>query len=210
MWCCTWRHGIFCAVLFVQASCAVIHERTSPAQLTTARMAAWEVHHARLDQLSNWKLKGRIAGKSNNEGFRAGVRWHQQQQAFSIDLLGPLGRKVAVISVQDGQVQLDTSKGEHYVAQDPEMLMQDLFGFALPVNGLHYWVRGVPDPGQDYSIQALDEQGRLKRLRQSGWDIGYERYHEGNPALPAFIRIKGPVLSAKIIIDKWFRNAATL
>ena len=205
-----WRAGIACAVLFVQASCAVVHEHASPVEMTTTRLAAWEIHHAQLGKLSTWKLKGRIAGKSDSGGFRAGVRWHQQQEEFNIDLLGPLGRKVAVISVQDGQVQLNTSKGEHYAARDPEILMQDLLGFALPVNGLHYWVRGVPDPGQVYSILELDEQGRLRRLRQSGWDIGYDRYHEGKPALPAFIRITSPALSAKIIIDKWLRNAAAL
>lgn len=164
-------------------------------------------------QLANiqmWGLKGRVAGRSNDEGFRAGVRWRQQSQAFDIDLYGPLGRKTAVISGQTGDVRVDTSRGEQYSAQDPETLMQHLFGFALPVNGLRYWVRGVPDPQQAYLSLELDAQGRLKRLRQSGWDIGYERYHAGSPSMPAFIRITGPTLSAKIVIDKWFLDAASL
>ncbi len=205
-----WRSGILCAVLWALTACVAVHERPLSVPLKADSLAAWEAHRVLLGKIQKWGLKGRVAGKSNNEGFRAGVRWQQHQQVYNIDLYGPLGRKAAVISGQRGHVQLNTSKGRQYFARDPEVLMQDLFGYALPVNGLHYWIRGVPDPGQAYTLLELDEIGRLKHLRQAGWDIAYKRYHEGEPALPAFIRISSPVLNAKIIIDRWDMNAASL
>lgn len=203
-----WKSGILCIILCILTACVTVHERLPPSLSKAASLAAWETHRARLGKIQTWSLKGRVAGKSNNQGFRAGVRWQQQRQVFNIDLHGPLGRKTAVISGQAGDVQVNTSRGEHYSARDPEILMQDLFGYALPVNGLRYWVRGVPDPGQVYASLELDAWGRLKHLRQAGWDIDYNRYHEGKPALPAFIQISSSTLNAKIIIDGWFLDVA--
>ncbi len=203
------QSGILCIILFALTACTTVHERPPAPLSKTASLAAWATHRVHLDTIQTWSLKGRIAGKSNNEGFRAGVRWQQQQQVFNIDLYGPLGRKTAVISGKEGDVQVNTSRGEHYFARDSEALMQDLFGYALPVNGLRYWVRGVPDPGQVYALLELDAWGRLKHLRQAGWSIDYDRYHEGKPALPAFIVISSSTLNVKIIIDRWFLDAAS-
>ena len=140
------------------------------------------------------------------KGFEQGVRWRQQEQEFDIDLHGPLGRKVAAINGKEGDVQLTTSKGKSYSATDPEDLMQDLFGYSLPVNGLRYWMRGIPDPQQKYASLELDEQGRLKQLNQAGWSIDYNRYHDGEPAMPAFIKITNQTLNANIVIDHWSLN----
>ena len=137
-------------------------------------------------------------------GSRLGVRWEQRLQTFSIDLHGPLGGKTAAISGMAGKVEIQTSRGEHYLAKDPETLMRELFGYALPVTGLRYWVRGVPDPDQEVLVLELDGQGRLRHLSQAGWSIDYNRYHEGSPALPALIEVSGTGLDAKIIVDQWF------
>ncbi len=193
-------------LLFVLNACVTVQEHTLPPDSEIGKQAAWELHRVNLEALQNWSLKGRVAGRSNDEGFRAGVRWRQQRQDFNIDLHGPLGRKVAVIEGKPGDVQLTTSKGESYSAVDPEGLMQDLFGYSLPVKGLRYWMRGIPDPAQTYASLDLDDQGRLKQLSQAGWLIDYNRYHEGKPAMPAFIKISNKILNANIVIDHWSLN----
>ncbi len=198
------RSSIFCAVLLVLAACATVREPPVPLLPDSARQQAWETHHAHLGKLQTWGLKGRVAGKSDDEGFQAGVRWEQRLQTFSIDLHGPLGGKTAAISGMAGKVEIQTSRGEHYLAKDPETLMRELFGYALPVTGLRYWVRGVPDPDQKVLSLELDAQGRLRHLSQAGWSIDYNRYHEGSPALPALIVISSTGLDAKIIVDQWF------
>ncbi|MGI9227820.1 MAG: lipoprotein insertase outer membrane protein LolB [Gammaproteobacteria bacterium] len=201
------RLGILFTCLITLNACVTVQEQTLPPDSEIGKQAAWEVHRVNLEVLHVWSLKGRVAGRSNNEGFRAGVRWRQQQHIFDIDLHGPLGRKVAVIKGKEGDVQLTTSKGESYSAADPEDLMQDLFGYSLPVNGLRYWMRGIPDPQQKYASLELDKQGRLKQLNQAGWLIDYNRYHDGEPAMPAFIKITNQVLDANIVIDHWSLNA---
>ena len=198
------RSGVLCAILLVLAACASVREPPAPSLSDAARQQAWETHLAHLGAMSTWGLKGRVAGKSDSEGFQAGVHWEQYPQSFSIDLHGPLGGKTAAISGRAGKVEVQTSGGEHYLAEEPETLLQDLFGYALPVTGLRYWVRGIPSPGRQVLSLELDARGRLKHLSQAGWSIDYNRYHEGSPALPALIEISGTRLDAKIIVDQWF------
>ena len=187
----------------ILSACVTVTEHQLPPNSEIGKEAAWELHRATLKNLATWKLKGRVAGKSNHEGFRAGVRWHQEETTYSIDLLGPLGRKVAVINGDEELIELKTSKGETYTAEDAETLMQELFGYSLPINGLRYWMRGIPDPDLRYASLELDKLGKLKQLHQAGWVIEYEQYHDGSPALPAFIKLTSKTLNANLKIDQW-------
>lgn len=193
---------LLCTVSFLSA-CVTVEKHPLPPGSEIGRQAAWEVHRANIETLGTWNLKGRVAGKSNNEGFSSGVQWKQLQNNFVIDLFGPLGRKVAVINGQPGSVQLKTSKGEIFAGKDPEDLMQRLFSYSLPVNGLRYWLLGIPDPKQSHSFLDLDEYGRLKQLKQASWLIEYKEYHSGNTVLPALIQISNSTLNANIKVDSW-------
>ncbi len=194
---------IFLVAIFTTSACVTVEKHTLPPGSEVSKQTAWKVHQANIQGLTNWKLKGRVAGKSNNQGFRAGVQWHQLQSNYVIDLHGPLGRKVAVISGMKGNVQLKTSKGEHFEADNAENLMQELFGYALPVDGLRHWLLGVPDPKQPHNTLVLNEQGRLSQLDQAGWSIKYSRYHDGSLVLPALIQISNTTVHANIKVDRW-------
>ena len=202
--------GLFCFSLFIfmLSACVTVQKHQLPPDSEISKQAAWEAHRANIENIRTWKLKGRVAGKSDNEGFRAGVQWNQLQHDFVIDLFGPLGRKVAVITGNQSNVQLNTSKGESFDADDPEELMQNLFGYSLPVNGLRHWLLGIPDPKQASSLE-LDDLGHLKKLNQAGWVIEYKLYHADSPVLPLLIQISNPTLDANIKIDRWTLDAQT-
>ena len=53
-------------------ACVTVQEHTLPPDSPITKQAAWEVHRVNLEALDKWSLKGRVAGKSNDEGFRAG------------------------------------------------------------------------------------------------------------------------------------------
>ena len=195
--------GFLIISLFMLSACVTVEKHQLPPGSEISKQAAWEAHQATVQSLQTWECKGRVAGKSQNEGFRAGVTWKQQPQNFVIDLHGPLGRKVAVITGQQGSVQLKTSKGQQFEADDPEELMQTLFGYSLPVDGLQHWLLGVPDPDQAHLNLVINEHGQLMQLNQAGWLIDYKRYHESTPALPALMQISNPDLNANIKIDRW-------
>ncbi len=193
--------------ILLLSACVTVEKHQLPPDSEISKQVAWELHQANIQTIQTWKLKGRIAGKSKKEGFRAGVQWNQLPHEFAIDLFGPLGRKVAVINGSQGNVLLKTSKGENFEANDPEELMQRLFNYSLPVNGLQHWLLGIPDPKQPHVLLELNELGYLKKLNQAGWIIEYKRYHDGNPALPSLIQISNPTLDANIKIDRWTLGA---
>jgi outer membrane lipoprotein LolB len=192
--------------IYFLCACVTVEKHTLPPDSEINKQANWELHRASVQNLKTWQLKGRVAGKSKDEGFRAGVNWNQLQQDYIIDLHGPLGRKVAVITGKQGHVHLKTSKGESFEAENAEELMQNLLGYSLPINGLQHWLLGIPDPDQAYASIVLNEYGYLQNLKQADWLIDYKRYHESTPALPALIQISNINLNANIKIDHWTLN----
>ena len=64
------------------SACVTVEKHPIPVDSEINQQALWETHKATLQTLESWNLKGRVAGKSNNEGFRAGVHWQQLQYDF--------------------------------------------------------------------------------------------------------------------------------
>lgn len=77
---------------------------------------------------------------------------------------------------RNGAVLRDAEQNIYRNASAEELLMRTT-GFRLPLDGLDYWVRGLPAPGSE-AERELDVWGRLVRLRQLGWDIEFLEYGE--------------------------------
>ena len=89
--------------------------------------------------------------------------------------MGPLGRGHLQMVLDRQGAELRDADRRVWRAENPEVLLYRATGWTLPLNGLNYWVVGLPVPAT-VSTQQLDAQGRLKRLVQSGWDIQFLGY----------------------------------
>jgi outer membrane lipoprotein LolB len=166
--------------------------------------AAWDSRQAMLLELQRWKMDGRIAVRLENEGWQAGMHWHQQDDHYEMDMFDPLGRKVARLMGGPLGVNLKTSRGESAQAADAESLMRKLLGYSLPVSGLRYWVLGIPEPHSHAQRLALDKFGRLVSLRQSGWDISYQRYKITDSFdLPKKMILINQEVEIKVVVSSW-------
>ena len=152
----------------------------------------------------DWALDGRIAVQSGNEGWHAGLRWVQTGVAFRIELSGPLGQGAVRLWGDAAGVTLERADGLRDHAADAAVLLERLTGWALPVDGLRFWVRGRAVPGRP-AHWAYDDAGRPLRLRQDGWDIRYTAYQAppADAGLPRRIELVRDGLQAKLIIDRW-------
>lgn len=139
------------------------------------RQAAWRSHLAKLSTNRSWSLRGRVALHTEDRGWQASLRWVKSKSGQRIQLSGPFGGGVVTLQQNEDGVVLRDSRGNEYMDRDTERLLQRVTGWQLPVNGLQYWVRGRTIPGKDAEVE-LDNQGRLKRLRQNRWDIRYLAY----------------------------------
>lgn len=169
--------------------------------------AAWAARETVLRQLESWALDGELSVHTDEEGWFAGVSWRQDGERFRIDLKDSLGRIVARIESDGRRVTLTQHDGSRTRAATPENLMREIYGWALPVSGLRYWVLGIPGPdraGQSQRRYKLDDRGRLAVLEQAGWLVDYEGYQDFEPvSLPEKISVAGHDLRVKLVVDSW-------
>jgi outer membrane lipoprotein LolB len=174
---------------------------------------AWQAHSARLVPFDAWEIRGRMALRADAEGWHASVVWMRQGDRHRIDLSGPLGRgHMRLTRNRDGAELRDADQKIYRNASAEELLMRTT-GYRLPLDGLDYWVRGLPAPGSD-AERELDAWGRLARLRQLGWDIEFLEYDEyAGLELPSRLfarRLDGTgssahddVFEVRLVIERW-------
>lgn len=157
-----------------------------------------------LDTLpTHWQLNGRLSLTQGETGWHGGVDWLQAATAFRLRVSGPLGQGGFLLSGDDREVLLTDAAQQTYRAPDAETLLTDVTGWILPVTGLRYWIRGVPDPAMQFEAE-LDSEGRLAQLSQAGWTIRYTRYHTiGTGRWPARLALAREDVSLRMVIDQW-------
>lgn len=178
---------------------------TRPPMPEGGRDQAWQHHQDRVAELTQWELKGRIALRLQNEGWTASVHWQQEQGAYLIRLIAPWGQGVYNLRGDGNAVQLRMPDDRLLYAQDPETLLRENLGWQVPVEGMVYWVRGLPSPGSTPDSLNLDKRGRLQALRQDGWRVHYDRYglFSGGVALPEKLTIERDDVRVRLLIHTW-------
>lgn len=177
----------------------------TPPSLSPEAATAWTARQNRLARISTWQADGRIGVVSGQDGWHANFQWAQQNSGYRIDLIGPLGQGRVVVESDGSEARVQTQDGQSWTAPDADALLEQNLGVRLPVNGLRYWARGLPEPGSTPTLQT-DAQGRLTRLEQNGWVIEYPAYAPTsmlNLDLPERIVARRQDLSVKLIIEQW-------
>ncbi|QKT02857.1 outer membrane lipoprotein LolB [Ectothiorhodospiraceae bacterium 2226] len=202
-----WRAGLLGTALAALVAlglggCATPGERAVGAAERERAEAALAARQAQLAEWAVWGVRGRLAIRSAHEGWHANVQWQQDADHYLIDLVGPMGQGAVRLSGDPYRVVLD-SGSEQRVAASPEALLEENTGWRLPVNGLRYWMRGLPQPGALGRFE-LDAQGRLLELEQDGWHIAFQRYTDvRGVAVPDRLALRHADLRVRVVVDTW-------
>ena len=181
------------------AACAV----TPPRGVTGRAEQAWRTRQAALATLTDWSFTGRIGITLGDQGWHAALNWRQHAEGYDIQISGPLGQGVGMLHGGPDGVLLRTPDHKESRAADAESLLYAQFGWWVPVSGLKYWLRGLPDP-QQTAQTTLDDSGRLTRLQQAGWEIRFTRYAQlAGLALPDRLMLSNDKMKVKLIVDTW-------
>ena len=173
--------------------------------------ATWQARQVQLRPITAWNIQGRLAMRTAEEGWQASLDWVREEERHRIDLTGPLGRGHLRLTRDDRGAELRDADQHSWRAENPEQLLYRTTGWLVPLDGLNYWVLGLPLPDTAAS-QELDPQGRLKTLVQSGWDIRFLEYTRyGSLDLPSkmFMKRQGGAdddqagLEVRLIIEQW-------
>lgn len=177
--------------------------------------ATWQTRQAELKSLTAWTLQGRLAVHADDKGWQASVHWVRAGARQSIDLAGPLGQGHLRLVKDDHGAELRDADRRTWRAENAEQLLFRATGWRMPLDGMDYWVLGLPSP-DPVTRRELDAQGRLKTLVQSGWDIQFLEYSRyGSLDLPSKLfmqRRNGgtgdnlageSVLEVRLIVERW-------
>lgn len=181
----------FCVALaaIVLAACA-----TAPPQRPNSALPS---------ALETFTVSGRLSARHGTEGVTANFEWRHRGTQDDLELISPLGQTIAVLTADNAGARLQTSDGRVHTAESWTKLTEQSLGWPLPVDGLTYWIQGLPRPDATYS-EELDDAGRLGVLRQDGWTILYPSYTAVADVMrPARIVATYPDVELRLAIDRW-------
>ena len=183
------RTALLCGMLFLSACASVTR---APVAVDPAEISAFD-------------LTGRVSVRVENKGYPPGrIRWQHAPGADEVWIYTPVGSTVARMRQDASGALVVTSDGKEYKADDMKLLAGEVLGWNLPIDGLQYWVRGLPWPALDRTSEEYDADGRPKSLSQGGWEVAYLDWSPaGVPGLPSKLDVAGEGLRLRLIIEKW-------
>jgi outer membrane lipoprotein LolB len=186
------------AAAMLAAGCAT-PPRPGPSLSTSATSLSTQTSHA---------YHGRFAvGYTDQYGVARNAygnfQWQETGETVRLQLLTPLGQTLAIIESAPGSATLELPNQPPQTAPDVTELMQHALGFALPVDGLRYWLQPSPAPASKAQTEA-DASGRLAHLTQDGWTIDYIAYADAPRSAVKRVNLTRatPPLDIKLVLDQ--------
>ena len=203
------RRAAIALVAVLISSCASIEPPTP----VSDPQQAWFARQARLSTITHWEIRGRLGvrARQRKKSGQATVIWARDGERHNIRLYGPLGRGTVILTQDAAGATLRDSKKKTYAAANARTLLNDTVGWDIPFDQLQYWLTGAPDPTVPMEVE-LDGQGRLKTLRQAGWNVRfleYRRYQEIELPRKVYLSARpAPALSGqgvevRVVIKRW-------
>jgi outer membrane lipoprotein LolB len=196
------RYTLLALIILASPACSRLGGLTED----SARQELWTEQLAAAREMTQWNLYARAALRLRGEAYNISLQWQREaDDRFEMLLEAPFGQGVLRIdAVGPGRYRLRLPDGRLVTNSSVEALLDEVVGWSLPIGGLDYWVRGVPDP-RSASSHRLDSEGRARSISQDGWDITYVDYFEDSrpPALPRRFSLANDQLTLKLVIERW-------
>lgn len=164
----------------------------------------WQQHRQRVEKLNHWQAEGRLAATRGTKGGNASFVWQQQGNNYRIKLFGPFGAGAVYIIGNERQVEVREANGKITSALSAEEILQKIAGWYVPLSGLRFWLRGIPTPHGQVTLEKLNQNGYLSHLLQQGWQIQYQSYAEESAfPLPNKLHLQNGEVTVKMVVKSW-------
>jgi len=157
------------------------------------------------DGIADFAVDGRFAlktidadGRPQSSGGR--LSWTHRDGRDRVLLANPLGIGLAEIDMTPDGATLRTADDKTYTDSDPERLLADLTGQALPVSRLAGWLLGRPTPA---GRLERDAQQRPLRLDEGDWRIDYLYDGDAPDLPPGRLNARGPAVDLRLRLENW-------
>ncbi|MBW9104544.1 lipoprotein insertase outer membrane protein LolB [Paraburkholderia phenoliruptrix] len=154
--------------------------------------------------------QGRFAVQYNDQNGQqrnayGNFSWQETGDTVTLQLRNPLGQTLAIVTSSPASATLELPNRQPLTADNVSTLMQNALGFALPVEGLRYWLQPSPAPTSRAKTEKDPEQpSRLKEISQDGWTIDYLAYAEAPATGVKRVNLTRdePPLDIKLVLDQ--------
>lgn len=189
----------FAVLVLLLNACATPSAKVS----SPAAELAYQQRFTDLASLYEWTLSGRLAASNGKDGGSGSLTWHQQGSSIHMSFRGALGKGAWELEAIPGHAQLRFADGREYSAPGISQLVTAHMQAKIPVDALSWWVLGIADP-DDWAERQLDEEGRVIKLKQLGWDVSFSHYKlEDQLWLPGKLVARNEDHSVKLVISDW-------
>lgn len=206
------------AAAVLAAGCATVMPQ--PQAVTPETNLNWDRQQAAIVALSEWDLSGRFAIRTDEQAVSANLRWIRTSAQDRIYLFGMLGGGKIQLEVAPESVALRDANGREYFGARVSEVLYRATGWHVPFDSLGSWLRGIPASAEEIQSIEITEDGKLRRLSQSGWDIDYREFMTvGSLELPKKInmiaqaqtvqtlveadQLQGDQLSIRFFVESW-------
>jgi len=131
--------------------------------------------------------------------------WQEAGDTVTLQLRNPLGQTLAIVTSSPASASLELPNRQPLTADNVSTLMQNALGFALPVEGLRYWLQPSPAPtSRAKTEQDPQDPTHLKEIRQDGWTIEYLAYADAPASGLKRVNLSRdePPLDIKLVLDQ--------
>ena len=155
-------------------------------------------------------VSGRFSASYQHQGRPENVQgrfqWHQRGDDIDIDLLSPLGQTLARIRVAPGLALLERPGQQTQSAINASELTEQMLGWAIPADGLRYWLQGFSRAGS--AVRRVDLQ-TVDALMTEGWQVRFYSWqtsqHSSHPKRIDLAHSSSTAgdLALRLVIDSW-------
>jgi outer membrane lipoprotein LolB len=192
--------GLAAAVVVTLAGCASVKPQ-GPSTSNAATAVTTQTSRA---------YHGRFAIQYNDQNGQqrnayGNFSWQETGDTVTLQLRNPLGQTLAIVTSSPASATLELPNRQPLTADNVSTLMQNALGFALPVEGLRYWLQPSPAPTSRAKTEKDPEQpSRFKEITQDGWTIDYLAYAEAPATGVKRVNLtrSEPPLDIKLVLDQ--------
>ncbi|HET7563329.1 MAG TPA: lipoprotein insertase outer membrane protein LolB [Rhodanobacteraceae bacterium] len=170
---------------------------------TAGQLAAQAAREKQLDAQRDWSLHARFAASDGQHGGSGSLDWTQRGDQYEFTLRAPItGKSVRLDGGPDGAV-LAGLDGGPLAGADASSVLNEAFGWRVPVADLAYWVRGLRALGTVATL-TFGADGLPATLDQDGWHVEYrDWYADRKPPLPRKVYASRQPYTVRVLIQTW-------
>ncbi|WP_160142530.1 lipoprotein insertase outer membrane protein LolB [secondary endosymbiont of Heteropsylla cubana] len=166
----------------------------------------WYLQKDSPSELSVYQICGEFSYFSGKKKFYSRFHWKQSgYDCYCVTLINPFGITEMILHVQFGLAEFIDNQGKCYSSDNPELLIEKVFGISIPLKNLQKWIWGFSGDATNIRLNSL---GYVERMNYSyngrNWIIQYNSYHKDIiPILPHSIELYQGNNRIKLNIDTW-------